>query len=1348
MGMEYTPEQQRVIDLRGKNILVSAAAGSGKTAVLTERIVKMISDEKKPVDIDRLLVVTFTNAAAAEMRERIGAAIAARLEMEPDNGHLQKQATLIHNTQITTIDSFCMFVIRNNFNDIGLDPGFRVADEGELRLLKQDVMQELLEERFAGKEERFLHCVEYFSTGNQDKAIEGHILKLYQFAESNPWPEEWLEGRKGDYAVDSIEELERAEFMEFGMEQVRFATEDCLRKMQECIAICEQPDGPYMYGEALEREAGKLEKLASISCYSEGYALFGGMAFGRLPSKKDDSVAVAKREIVQEIRKSIKEALKKIGARYFPAPPETVLAYMQGSKAAVCELIDLTIAFKEALDRKKREENMIDFSDMEHLALSILVRRTKKEGRDSDTQKKGKRKEEKRFRKEYEPTGTALDYREFFQEILIDEYQDSNPVQEMLLESISGEPAGRFNRFMVGDVKQSIYKFRLARPEIFMEKYEEYGGIAQGQSEGRKERIDLHKNFRSRKEVLDGVNFLFAQLMGKKLGGVEYDEEAALYCGAAYPEWGAEETAVYASHLQGPSVSPNSTELLLVRKEEKDEDGEWEGTEQMALSDRQREALVVAKRIKELVAHFKVADKESGELRSASYKDIVILLRTNAGWDEDFKSVLKEEGIPAHVASKTGYFAAKEIQTLLQLLRILDNPRQDIPLFGVMKSCFGSFTDEEIAWIRAYEEAWAEEKETEGNGTGKREGKNAASRKCLYFALKEFAQEVRGEADSGKGDGKRHKKDEFNTKENNEEEYGTKTNSTEAQEVLAVKVKKFLDFLEQYRDKTVYMPIHELLQDIIAKTSYLPYVAALPGGEQRKANVQILLEKASVFEQTSYYGLFHFIRYIEQLEKYDVDYGEANVLDENADVVRIMSIHKSKGLEFPICFVCGLAKKFNMQDLNGKMIADVDMGVGVDYVDVEHRLQSRTVRKNIVAEKMRLDNLGEELRVLYVALTRAKEKLIMTGMIDKPEKKLAALLPAAMRQGQSLPYGELAGAGSYLDFLLPALCRHSAFAPLWNAYGMEAPEKKWEAARSHGDGELAVQKISTDLGQDGLYAQEAPYAIRIISEADLQASDIAEQVAAEAIRLRLEGSDAVTDADNELMTYMSKLFSYQYEHANLSDLYTKTTVSELKKAGQEEAQEFSFKLYEEETVVPYIPRFMQQEESLGGAGRGSAFHRVMELFDFSGTKRSTAEQMEYMVQEGMLSEEYAKAVSVFAIEAFLRTALAGRMKRAEEKGCLYREQPFVLGIPAKELDEKFPAEELVLMQGIIDVYFEEDGEIVVADYKTDRVDNGQELVTKYKKQLDYYAHALQELTGKRVKEKIIYSFELREEIVL
>ena len=550
--------------------------------------------------------------------------------------------------------------------------------------------------------------------------------------------------------------------------------------------------------------------------------------------------------MVQEIRKGIKGTIKNICGKFFPAPPETTLEYIKGSSGAVCTLIDLTLAFKEALDRKKRDNNIIDFSDMEHLALSILVRKAEEST------------------KSYVSSPTALDYRDYFEEILIDEYQDSNLVQEMILESISGEENGKFNRFMVGDVKQSIYKFRLARPEIFMEKYEEYGKGGE-----KKRRIDLHKNFRSRQEVLDSVNFIFSRIMGKCLGGVEYDEEAALYPGALYP---------VQEEMNGKS--PNCMELLLIRKETEEKGGEEGGAgngakaeagmasgeakaeagtpsgpeeaagqqERRSLSDRQREAYAVAQRIKELAGHFLVTDKESGELRKASYKDIVILLRTNAGWDEDFKSVLKEEGIPSHVLSRTGYFAAKEIRVLLQLLQVLDNPNQDIPLFGVLQSFFGGFTDEEAAHIRGMVED---------------------RKKSLYLCLKEAIKEEKGEGAE------------------EEKEEAEKKNLQKPEQGIREKITAFLRFLDEYRDKTVYLPIHDLLQDIITGTGYGNYVAALPGGGQRQANVQMLLEKASAFQKTSYYGLFHFVRYMEQLEKYDVDYGEANILDENADVVRL-----------------------------------------------------------------------------------------------------------------------------------------------------------------------------------------------------------------------------------------------------------------------------------------------------------------------------------------------------------------------------------------------------------------------------------------------------------------------------
>lgn len=1276
MGVSFTPQQQRVIDVRDCNVLVSAAAGSGKTAVLTERIVKMVSDESRPVSIDRLLVVTFTNAAAAEMRERIGAAITARLESEPDNEHLQKQAALVHHAQITTIDSFCMFVIRNNFNDIGLDPGFRVADEGERKLLQQEVMDAFLEEAFESGEEAFQNCVEYFSTGSRDKAIEGNILKLYEFAMSHPWPGEWLQERKKDYLIQNAEDLEEMECVRFGLDQTNRILADCMERISACLLICQEPDGPYMYGELLEKEQEQFERLLPLTTYNEGFSKLGSVVFGRLPSKKDDSVSPAKRELIQKVRKEVKDLVSQLRERYFPAPGEKMAENMRRSLPAVETLIDLTLGFREAFSAKKREANLLDFDDIEHFALRILCQ--KEEGT-------------------CHPTQTALDYRAYFAEILIDEYQDSNLVQELLLESISGEAEGRYNRFMVGDVKQSIYKFRLARPEIFMEKYDSYG------EEGSCQKIDLHKNFRSRKEVIDSVNDLFYRIMGKDLGGIFYDEQAALYPGAVYPPF------------EGKKESP-VTELLLVSDQQSQRQEEDASQTDQEESSRKKEARAIASRIRELVGSYPVTD--SGTLRPAAYRDIVILLRSTAGWDEEFREVFKEEGIPAHSSSKAGYFSAPEIQTLLQLLRVLDNPRQDIPLFGLLKSVFGNLSDAQLTRIRTWKPKASEDEKREqpqtGTSTITGETEEKSGKNLLFIDKVEAYLEA-------------HSESELLSVKMSEETGDKEINDNDLNDIVIIeKLKEFMAFLNRYRDKAMYLPIHDLLRELLEQSGYLHYVAALPGGEQRRANVEILLEKAVSFQQTSYYGLFHFIRYIEQLEKYEVDYGEANILDENADVVRIMSIHKSKGLEFPICFVSGLSKRFNMQDVTGRMIADVDMGIGVDYVNHRERFLTGTLRKNLIAAKMKQDNLGEELRVLYVALTRAKEKLIMTGYVKEPEKRLEGLQSLVRRQSKLLPYTDLLSAADYLDFILPALADHPAMEALLEEVfpGNTSPPRQRDTEEERAD-----------------------CFIHIVTEEELEKKQMSNQLDLEGARRRLVYEKTMTEPDNKKMTTLSKKLEYSYEHANLQGLYTKTTVSELKKASLIEQEETPLFLYEEPQIIPYFPKFMQKEEALVGAGRGSAFHKVMELIDF--TEPDTfEEQFGKMKESKRLEEAYAQAVPASEIQAFLKTGLAERMVRAAKKGKLFKERPFVLGIGADELKADFPADETVLIQGIIDLYFEEDGELVVADYKTDRVKKPEELAVKYSSQLAYYARALEQLTGKKVKEKIIYSFGLKAEIMV
>lgn len=1320
MGMKFTPEQQRVIELHNSNILVSAAAGSGKTAVLVERIIRMICDGEHPADIDRLLIVTFTNAAAAEMRERIAAGIAARLEADPGNEHIQKQSALLHNAQITTIDSFSLFLIRNHFNEIGLDPDFRVADEGEIKLLQQEVLAQLLEDAYAGNFvpeealtsrtvpemealEQFHACVEYFCPGGRESVLEQHILNLSRYAGSFPWPEEWLEERKNDYAAGDMEALVHSDYGQYLTERVNRTVEGCLEKLREVKRLCELPDGPYMYGELSEAEIEQLERLTSCKDLEEQAAKVPTVTFGRLPSKKDDSVDPAKRELAKAIRNSVKDTLGDLSESYFKTPLELAVEQGKACREPLRMLLDLVLEFDRRLLAAKQERHLIDFSDMEHYALQILLKREKVE----ESGGTGTDRTETKYR--IVPSDVAMEYRQYFQEILIDEYQDSNLVQEYLLSAISGEEEGRYNRFMVGDVKQSIYKFRLARPELFLEKYDTY------QETGDLCRIDLAKNFRSRLQVVNTVNEVFSRIMSRKIGGIEYDEKAALYPGAVYP---AAEDSVYRSELllfskpakgtEADGVSNNTVGGKIVGRGSAEENNSESNaannvaTENVANIEsaitgnydnvRQMEAMAIATRIKELRETLKVTEKSTGELRPVRYSDMVILLRTTSGWDEEFKKVLQQQGIPVYITSKTGYFGASEVQELLQFLRVLDNPRQDIPLFGVMQSVFGGFTQEEIAVIRS-----------------------GRKRMTLYEALEEVAQRnAEQTTDIMLGTAEQ----EMQGTEKEDKSY------IASECKLQLKVRKFLETIDHYRDLSPYTSIRDLLQHVIDDFDYLNYVTALPAGGKRRANVEMLLTKAAAFEKTSYFGLFHFIRYMEQLEKYDVDYGEADTLVENADVVRIMSIHKSKGLEFPVVFVSGLSKRFNMQDANQSMIVDMDLGVAVDYVDLVRRIKNKTLRRNVLSAKMKEDNLAEELRVLYVALTRAREKLILTSVLDKADEKWEL---SQMTGQEKLAYLDFSEAGSYMDFLLPIL-----------------PQ--------------------TDID------------VRIMGIEDLAAAEIREQLRLGDRRemlCRVAGENALGIAgdnvsNNRKLRQLRERFAYHYPYPGLQKLYTKTTVSELKIAAMAEKDEAAFHIFEEKEVVPYIPAFRREKEKVSGAVRGNAFHRTMELLDFdwifvaSGffvkcpenyvdyqaelDKDRLQKRLEEFIKRETeslrLTKEYAQAVNLPKIRHFLEQELAYRMWRAEEQGQLYREQPFVLGIDAGRLNPELPEEEKVLIQGIIDVFFVENGEIVLLDYKTDVIESLQALWNRYSVQIQYYEEALTKLMQMPVKEKILYSFYL------
>lgn len=1268
MGMKFTEDQQRVIDLRNCNILVSAAAGSGKTAVLVERIVELVSgsgcDSAQAVDIDRLLIVTFTNAAAAQMRERITKALSDRVEAEPDNEHIKKQLMLIHNAKIMTVHSFCLYLIKNHFNDIGLDPDFRTADEGEMRLLKQEVLSELLEEQFSQKRQEFTDCVEYFAYDGREKRLEELIERLYTFSESYPFPEKWLRQHRMDYHVETFEELVKTEWFAGMMQEISALLQECKEQEEAALKVCEEPDGPYFYAAALEQDqkliAGLEQELARVvqaaseseqsvspaemdaSAAKDAFealaARVQAISYARMAPKKDDSVSAKKRELVKAMRERVKNLLGTLSEKYFASGPQQWLAECRQADAALCELVDLALLFGERLTEKKREKNLLDFEDMEHLALQILL------------------KEEENG--QMVPSDTALEYREQFVEILIDEYQDSNLVQEFLLQSISGEDDGRFNRFMVGDVKQSIYKFRLARPELFLEKFATYQ-----KEDGSCVRVDLKQNFRSRHEVTDCVNDLFLQLMHRELGGVEYDADAALYPAAQFPE--ADGAAAEAQEKgaapggeekQGSDApkgedceastaySPYEPELCIAAiSGEKGEDP------------KELEAKMIAGKIREIVGKLPVRDSESGQLRPARYQDIVILLRTTSGWDETFKKILEENGIPVFVTSKTGYFAATEVQTVLNFLRVLNNPLQEIPLFGVLKSVLFGFSDAQLATLRALDET---------------------RKRCLYDCVKLAAGEDKSGEDSVG--------------------YGSRSDCADAP--LREKCYSFLSFLNRYREYAVYLPIHKLMEQFLEETGYLYTVSALPGGVQRRINVEMLLTRAESFEKTSYSGLFHFIRYMEQLEKYDIDYGETGASDENADVVRIMSIHKSKGLEFPVCFVSGLSKHFNRQDSAAPVLMDMDLGLAIDWVDPTARIRHTTLKKNVLARKLNADSMGEELRVLYVALTRAEEKLILTGTCKEDKLPQEDAAPGA--------YGysalRLQEASSYYDLVLPA----------WQSAGRRLQICTQEEL-------LQAELVRASLGYNSRQ--------KLLEEAGKEP---------EAAELAL-----------------CERLQKPYAHENLAGLFVKTTVSELKKEGMQEEAAEGLTLFPEEEVVPYLPQFVkEQEETVSGTTRGSAYHRLLEIFPFERQENWTAAKIRTVIEEckadRRLSEEYAAAINVYKIRAFLQTPLAARMAKAAKNNRLHREQPFVLGLSANRLNTDFPEDETVLIQGIIDVYLEEEDGIVLADYKTDLVKDPKELILRYRVQLDYYEEALVRLTGKCVKEKLIYSFGLEQEITL
>lgn len=1184
MSVKWTKEQEKVINLRNRSLLVSAAAGSGKTAVLVQRIISMVTDETDPLDIDRLLVVTFTNAAAAEMRERVGAAIENALEQDPYNQHLQRQLTLVHNAQITTIDSFCIRILRDHFHKIDLEPGFRIADEGELKLLREDVCEAVLEDFYQKADPEFLRFADSYSGAKNDLQIKEMILKLYNYAESYPWPKEWLETCVQQYEAANEAELEEKSWIRDFLSYLNVRVEDLITAQEKLLELTQEPDGPYMYEASIADDLRQLENLRKCEHFSQWQAAISAIDFKNIGRSGKYEGSVAKKDAVMSGRKRMKDQIDKWKKTIFATMLEVQLERLTQTSKMVRMLVTLTQAFSDRFQEEKQKKNMLDFSDIEHNALRVLV--------DSETK---------------ELTETALEYQQQYREVMIDEYQDSNYVQETLLTAVSGVKNGNENLFMVGDVKQSIYRFRLARPELFMDKYHRFST-----EESSQQRIDLHRNFRSRREVVEAVNDIFYPLMEKNLGNVAYDAEAALYAGAVYPDY--------------ENADCCKPELLLVPSQES------------GMERREQEAAAVAGRIRELV--------ETQEIPEITYKDIVLLLRSMSGWAETYQKVFEQEGIPLIVASKTGYFSATEVQTVLSLLRVLDNPYQDIPLAAVMKSYFGKFSSEELAQIRS-------------------EYPGMPFYQCVEQMLP-----------------------------------------------VSEKIIAFQEMLQKFRQRIPYTPIHRLLQEILDETGYRNYVAALPAGEQRRANLDMLMEKAVAYEQTSYHGLFHFIRYIDRLMKYDVDYGEAEIVSEQENAVRLMSIHKSKGLEFPVVFVCGMGKQFNEQDLNSNMIFHPEFGIGLKWFDCEKRTKANTLIHQIFAMEAKKENLGEELRVLYVALTRAKEKLILAGTCKLPEEGQYS----GFSREEKVPFSTRYDAKSYWDWVIPVL-------------GMENPDYRyviWDEARMQQEEQRKLQDTALEH------------------------------------RTLLEALQNVSETE---LAQLKETFSWEYAWKEEGAHKQKVSVSELKHRAMEERSESAEQtlntaqpLFPDEIATPYVPRFVQEVKENAGALYGIMVHRFLECLDFAGLPDFADEkqglyfvkqQIDALCALGRMQEADAKRLNWKQLLGFLQSDTAKRMRAAAEQGALEREKPFVMSVPANLVWEDSRPEEDVLIQGIIDVFWEEADGIVLLDYKTDHVDNAQELGRRYKKQLELYADALSRFSDEKpVKEILIYSFALAETILL
>lgn len=1246
---KWTDEQLSAIKTRNCNLLVAAAAGSGKTAVLVERIIRIITNKDNPVDIDKLLVVTFTNAAAAEMRERIAAAISKALDKEPTSKNLQKQLTLLNRANITTMHSFCLDVIKNNFHKIDLDPSFRIGDQTEGILIKDEVIETLFEEKYDQEDTEFTSLVEAFSTYKNDDNLKELIINMYNFIMSGPWPENWLKENAEAFNIETMEKLNNSKWVLVLKNSIKVEIEGYIKMLEKAIEIINLTDGLEPYLETFSNELYSIKNAYnSIDCgLDDIYSSLCSISFGRLKSIKKDKVSDENvQNTVKSIRDDIKKKISELINNTFSVTPEEMLINIKGAYPTIKKLTEIVLEFGEKFSQKKKEKNILDFNDLEHLCLKIL----------SDKDENGN----------IIPSKTAIEFKNLFDEVLVDEYQDSNNVQETIIELVSRRKDEFPNVSMVGDVKQSIYRFRQAKPELFMEKYINYT-----LEESNNRKIQLYKNFRSRKEVIDGVNYIFKEIMSETVGELEYTDEEALNLGASY-ENSEDENVILGGPIEVNIIEKSIEESDLNKEKLDEEDFENEEIEGVNL-----EGKIVAKRIKELMTTtgnnvFKVLDKETGEYRPIKYKDIVILLRATKNWSESLLDELGQEGIPAYADTGSGYFESIEIRTIMSLLRVIDNPMQDVPVIAVLKSPIMGFSAEDLSIIR------------------------------LKNKEKYFYENI---ADIAEG------------------------NICDISEELITRCKGFLEKLEIWRNKAIYMPIDEFIWYLYMDTAYYGYVGAMPNGVLRQANLKILFQRAKQFEQTSFKGLFNFINFINKLTKSSGDMGSAKILGENEDVVRIMSIHKSKGLEFPVVFLCGTGKQFNLMDLNKNILYHDELGFGPDFVDLEKRVSIGTIAKEAIKKKMKLETLSEEVRILYVACTRAKEKLIITGTVNNIQKSIEKWVSSASLDYNLILPSEILKGKSYLDWIGMSLCQHN-------------------------DGKVLREKIavSNEISKD----DNSKWDIKLWKRSDIVVNNEDGKLEEEK---EVKLSILEEEYDKDVYGEVDKRLSYKYPLKESTKLKSNISVSDLKKRNAEFIDQHVESINIEEvesknnrTII--TPKFLQEEKGLTAAEKGTAVHFVMKKIDLDKVSsiHEIKDQIQYLYENDFILEEEMKAVNPSKILNFFKSDLGKMMTELHKEGKkIYRELPFYTEISSVNIDNTLSEEyenEKVRLQGIIDCFFEYNGESILLDYKTDYVskDNEAELQKKYIKQLDYYSDAVFKITGKKVSKRYLYSFYLEKVI--